>query len=343
MRQHRSPGQFPDRSAFSLIELLLVAALGAVIFSAGALAFRVVAGHQRTPGSWQTVFPPQAVVQNFFGASDPHAKYEAPYIDSYVAPNFGRCSLADTMRTRFLEDTEKSVAVFVLPRVGNINTIRPARLELRGVLPQAIDTPEAFRTFLTNNSDTSAGAGVFIPYRGAPSATGTYTTMVGTTSTAITGPVCNATVFLLQASGSNTQLWIRAVYEIDYVSLPKSATDPLAPDVDCVLGSVRRYVSGALTHYYDVVYRGAATSQAGPACAHFERGSRAAYSEASAIQKFKIAGNQPFYLIWWPDPGVASLAGTTSGTYTSTQPQSAYALHEGQTSYMFVVPQFPAL
>lgn len=333
----------PASKAFSLIELLLVAALGAVVFSAGALAFRVVAGNQRTPGSWQTVFPPQAVVQNFFGAADPHPKYEAPYIDSYVSPNYGRCSLADTLRTRFLEDVEKSVAVFVLPRVGNINTIRPARFELRGLLAQSLDTPEAFRNFLVNNPDTAADAGVFIPYRGAPSATASYTTIVGTTSTTVTGPVSNASVFMLQASGSNTQLWVRAVYEIDYVNLPKSTSDVLAPDVNCVLGSVRRYVSGTLTHYYDVVFREATTAQIGPACVHFERSNRAAFSEAAGIQKFKLAGNQPFYLIWWPDPGASTLASTTSGSYSATTPQSAYALHEGQTSYLFVVPQFPAL
>lgn len=328
--------------AFSLIELLLVAALGAVVFSVGALAFRVVAGNQRTAGSWQTVFPPQAVIQNFFGASEPHPKFEVPYIDSYVAPNFGRCNQADILRTRFLEDVEKSIAVFGLPRASNINTIRPPRLELRGVLPQALDTPEAFRSFLAANTDTSAGAANFPSFRGAPPLTATYPMTSGTTTSTVIGPVTNASIFLIQPSGSNSQLWVRAVYEIDYINLPTDGAVPTAPDVNCVFASVRRYVNGTLTHYYDVVYRGSNISQAGPPLVHFERSSRAGLSEAASIQKFKKAATQPLYMIWWPDPGSATLAGTAAGTYNSSDPQSSYSQHEGQTSYVFVVPQFPA-
>jgi hypothetical protein len=47
--------------------------------------------------------------------------------------------------------------------------------------------------------------------------------------------------------------------------------------------------------------------------------------------------------MWWPDPAMQRLAGTAATAYASTSPQAAYAKHEGQTSYTFVIPQFPAL
>ena len=40
---------------------------------------------------------------------------------------------------------------------------------------------------------------------------------------------------------------------------------------------------------------------------------------------------------------VQRLKGTAATAYDATTPQSTYAKHEGQTSYVFVIPQFPAL
>lgn len=322
---------------FSLIELMLVAAVGTVVFTAGALAFRVVANNQRAAGSFQSVPLPAATGQNFYGGP-------LTSVDSYTAPNFGRCSQADVMRTMFLEEVSKSVAVFALPRGIHINTIRGRTLNLYNRLPQSLDTPAAFLAFLQANPDTATKAQVFVNYRGVPpdSATTNYTVVdpdtLESSTVSSTDYVTNASIFLLQPSGSNTQLWIRCVYEIDYVDIP---VNPDNPDVPCVFASVRRYVADTLTHYYDVVYRDATRAQAGPAVAHFERADRAVYSE-TGLDKYKKAGNQPFYLIWWPDPGLNRLRGTTATTYSASTPQAAYAKHEGQTSYFLVVPQFPA-
>lgn len=327
-------------SGFSLLELVLVAGVGAVVFTAGALALRVVAKNQRVAGAFQEVALPAGVGANFYPGSGLTAT------DSYTAPNFGRCSQADVMRTMFLEEIEKSVAVFVLPRAGNLNTIRGRTLELRGVLPQSLDTPKAFLAYLLSNPDTATAAQVFSSYRGAPSDSVSVTVtdpVTGTTSTS-TGFVTNASIFILQPSGSNGQIWIRSVYEIDYVGLPVNASNPAAPDVPCVFASVRRYVSNTLTHYFDVVYREAALSDVGIPCAHFERAARRKLAESNSIQMFKMAANQPFYLLWWPDPAVQRLKGTVSDPpYDAATPQSTYAKHEGQTSYVFVIPQFPAL
>ena len=337
--RHRS------QRGFSLMELVLVAAVGALVFTAAALAFRVVARNQMNAVAFQEVTLPGDVAENFFpgstsgGATATH--------DSYTAPNFGRCAQADTLRTLFLEEAEKCVAVFALPRNVNRNTLRGRIINLYGRLPQSLDTPAAFLSFLLANNDTRAAAQVFTSYRGAPpdssSTTLQTTNPDGTASTATyTGPVTNASIFLLQPSGSNSQLWVRAVYEIDYVNLPVNASDPTAPDVPCVHASVRRYVDDTLTHFYDVVYREAATSDVGPPCVHFERAERGAYVE-SGVDRFKQAANQPFYMIWWPDPGVQRLRGTSATSYAAGTPQSAYAKHEGQTSYFFIVPQFPPL
>lgn len=328
--------------AFSLIELILVAAVGAVVFTGGALAFRVIAKNQRTIGAFQEVSLPAGVGDNFYPGSS------LTSVDSYTAPNFGRCSQADTLRTLFLEEVEKSIAVFVLPRGGSINSIRGRTLNLYGRLPQSLDTPAAFLAYLLANPDTATAAQVFASYRGAPPATATSTTTTidpdtGEQSvTTSTNPVTNASIFLLQPSGSNGQLWIRAVYEIDYIGLDVNPNEATAPDVPSVFASVRRYVDGTLTHYYDIVYREATLSDVGTPCAHFERSERGVYVENS-VDRFKKAANQPFYLVWWPDPAMQRLKGTAATAYAETSPQASYAKHEGQTSYYFVIPQFPAL
>jgi prepilin-type N-terminal cleavage/methylation domain-containing protein len=339
--RYRLPGHPRFRRGFSLIELLVVAAVGALLFTAAALTFRVIAKNHRAAATFQKVALPAGVGDNFYPGSG------LTSVDSYVAPNFGRCSRADSLRTLFLEDVEKSIAVFILPRGSLTNTIRGRYINLYGTLAQALDTPEAFRAFLAGNPDTDSAAQIFTGYRGAPAESGTVTTTStdpdtgDTIVTTSTQAITNATVFLLHSSGSNTQLWIRAVYEIDYLGLTPNANDAAAPDVPCVFASVRRYVDYTLTHYYDCVFRDSVVADAGVPCAHFERGDRAVVAEG-AVDAFKKAANQPFYLMWWPDPGLSRLQGT-GGSYATGTPQVAYARHEGQTSYLFVIPQFPAL
>lgn len=329
------------RRGFSLIELLVVAGVGALLFTAAAMTFRVMAKNHRSPGTFQKVPLPAGVGDNFYPGSG------LTSVDSYVAPNFGRCSQADSLRTLFLEEVEKSVAVFILPRGGHVNTIRGRTINLYGTLPQSLDTPAAFREFLAANPDTGTAAQVFTAYRGVPPESATVTTTTidqdtgDTVVTTSTLAVTNATVFLLQPSGSNTQLWIRSVYEVDYLGLTPNANNAAAPDVPCVFASVRRYVDYTLTHYYDCVFRDSVVSDAGVPCAHFERADRTVVTEG-APDVFKKAVNQPFYLMWWPDPGFTRLQGTGGG-YAAGTPQAAYARHEGQTSYLFVIPQFPAL
>ncbi len=317
----------PAHSGFSLLELLIVASLCAVVFTSGALAYRAVAQNQRRATTFQEVALTATVAANFFPGTTNNI------IDSYTAPSFGRAALAQQMRNLFYEDVESASAVFPLPRPGNINTIRERVLTIGSRQPAAYDTPAAFHSLLTELPGTTSRAGVFRSYRGAPADS--------ITSGSVTTYQTNGTIFIVQPSGSPAEIWLRAVYEIDYVSFrdlaTRTSTYPLG--MPCVHASVRRYVNEVLTHFYDVVFRESTLQEVGIPFVHFERGLRSNVVEA-AVTPFKAAGNHPFYLVWWPDPSAYRLRGTALGSYSGLR-QASYAKHEGQTSLSFVVPQFP--
>ena len=323
----------PRTSGFSLLELLIVASICAVLFSSGALAYRAITMNQRRSTTFQEVTLTSQTATNFFpGSTD-------TTIDTYTAPSYGRAVLAGQMRNLFHEDVQSSSAVFCLPRAGNINSIRQRVITIGSLIPAAYDTPEKFLQLLSELTATSSAANVFRTYRGAPPDTITVST--------ITSSITNGTVFILQPSGSTTEIWLRAVYEIDYIGYTdtnnRNAT--YTGGVPCVHASVRRYVDGTLTNFYDVVFQESSLADVGIPFVHYERSSRTNVVE-SAVTRWKAAGNQPFYQIWWPDPGVPRLKSTAvltggSPTYASSTMASHYAKHEGQTSFSFIIPQFP--
>lgn len=311
---------------FSLLELLIVASLCAVVFTSGALAYRAVAQNQRRATTFQEVALTSAVASNFFpGTTD-------TTIDSYTAPSSGRAALAQQMRNLFYEDVESASAVFPLPRPGNLNTIRERVITIGDRHPAAYDTPAAFLGLLAELPGTTARAGVFRSYRGAPADS--------IVSGSVTTYQTNGSIFILQPSGSPAEIWLRAVYEIDYIGFKDLATRTAAypTGMPCVHASVRRYVNEVLTHFYDVVFRESDLSMVGVPFVHFERALRNNVVE-TAVTPFKLADNHPFYLIWWPDPAAYRLKGTALASYTGSR--ASYAKHEGQTSFSFVVPQFP--
>ncbi len=323
----------PRPSGFSLLELLIVASLCAVLFTSGSLAYRAVAQNQRRTSTFQKVNLTSAVATNFFPGTT------ATAIDSYTAPNYGRGVLASRMRNLFHEDVHSATAVFCLPRGGNINSIRQRVLNIGTLLPAAYDTPEKFLQLLTALPATSTPANVFLSYRGAPPDSFT----VGPATTHVT----NGTIFILQPSGSPSELWIRAVYEIDYIGYADTSNRnaTYTAGVPCVHASVRRYVNSVLTNFYDVVFSESTLADVGIPFVHYERAVRTNVTE-SAVTKWKVAANQPFYQIWWPDPGVSRLTSSAvltggSPTYASTTMLANYAKHEGQTSISFITPQFP--
>ncbi len=307
-------------AGFSLLELVLVAAVCAMIFSALALAYRSASINLRRTSTYQTVTLSNPVSSSFFPGSAPAS------VDSYVAPNFGRSTVADQARNMFMEDSEKSIAVFALPRKGSLNAIRQRTLSLGTYMAQSLDTPAKFLECLSSVPATAANAAVFTTYRGAPpESTGSGPSF---------GYLTNGTIFCLQPSGSATQMWVRAVWEIDYVPFTDATGTP------CLYATVRRYVNTTLTFYYDIVFRNSTLAQVGVPFVHFERSARNTVTEGNA--NFKLARNQPFYMIWWPDPSMSGISTTaTAATYTGAR--ASYWRKEGQTSSVIIVPQYPAL
>ncbi|MCE9520139.1 MAG: hypothetical protein K8R87_11385, partial [Verrucomicrobia bacterium] len=107
-----------------------------------------------------------------------------------------------------------------------------------------------------------------------------------------------------------------------------------------------------LTSYYDICFKlsGTGTDSWYPAVISFERQARKAVVEGStSIDRFKIAREKPFSLIFWPDPSRSSLQlpnGNTTSSYNAsfatTDPRKAYNHMAGRTAFMFAVPLFPA-
>ena len=175
------------------------------------------------------------------------------------------------MRNLFYEDVEKGSAVFALPRTGNINEIRDAVITLptdsthpAGYWqPAGYDTPAKFLELLKDTSMTSTKtrANVFLSYRGAPPDTVTTGT--------VTSYVTNGSIFILRPSDSPTQLWMQALYEIDYIGFTDlKDTSRYSTGMPCVHASVRRYAwdlnkAVVLSHFYDVVFRDSTLADVG--------------------------------------------------------------------------------
>ena len=292
-----------------MVELTVTSGLVVSFFGAAALAYRSISVNQKRLAKFGAVNIGLNNATNFYGLTTATK-------DVYWAPNYGTSARADSMRDLFYEDLQHASAVYCLPR-SVVNSIRPTTIALSGnIRGTDIDTPDEFLDVLDvaySSADTT-----FSTYRGSPTQT-------------------NATIFLLQPSSSETELWVWSIWEIDFVAVtsPESGT----------YASIRRYVNSTLTRVYDVFYpTGNNTAGFGVPFVHFELKNRNALVEGSSIDRFKVAETQPFYFVWWPDPSVPILeAGTNAATYGSSDPRAAYAAHEGQTSYFFVVPMFPSL
>jgi hypothetical protein len=165
------------------------------------------------------------------------------------------------------------------------------------------------------------------------------------------GTTPNISIFILGYSQTPVTIPVLAVYDMDFVQ----ATNPNGTGT--VIGtyaSVRRYVSGTLTAYYDIVYPTDPMDQIEswtPPVVAFERRSRMAVVEGmTTVDRFKVAAEQPFYFVFWPDPAEESLAlplnaspsSILNGSYAPTDPRGAYNHMAGRTSFMFSVPLFPS-
>jgi hypothetical protein len=305
------PRRKESRSGFSLIELTVASGLVVSFFAAVAVCYHAVAVNQKRLATFGAVNIGPDEALNFYGLASSTK-------DVYWAPNYGTASKADQMRDLFYADLQHASAVYCLPR-EDVNGTRPTTIALpAGTDARDLDTPNEFRDIL--GAAYAAADGLFKNYRG----------------TALAADDC-ATIFILQPSESLTELWVWSIWEIDFVDVTSPDTGKFA--------SVRRYVNGSLTRFYDVFFPTQANAQSfGPVMACFELKTRSALNEGTAIDMFKAAPEQPFYFVWWPDPASPTLTpGALAATYVASDPRSEYAAHEGQTSYFFVVPMFPAM
>jgi hypothetical protein len=191
-----------------------------------------------------------------------------------------------------------------------------------GLDGRSLDTPEAFRVLLESAEPLLAG--VHTPYTGVPPSTAK-----------------NLSIYCVQASYPSLPdaLIFNAIYEIDI----QSVTSPVG-----TYATVRRYSFSILTDVYDVFYPFAVGSdEFNPLVVNFERKVRILNGVDDGNDEFRVANQEPFYFMWWPDPTVASLDAdsykTAPITYSSNDPRAHYFHMGGRTSYMFTFPMFPAL
>ena len=316
------------RQGFTAAEMLVATSIVAMVVGAAALAYHTMARGQRQNTESVYVQLPTGTVGNFF------YDFTTENVTTYVAPNYGSVSRAESMREKFISDCASAVGVYCLYRpAGTYNYIRQATLPSPAAGTQ-MDTPEAFRQYLIANVSNAASS--------FPTSYRNY----------LNSP--NYSVFILGYSAAASTIPIIAVYDIDFVQ----AKD--APNGSRVLGTyaaVRRYVNLSLTDYYDCLYlTGDATDSFTPPVVAFERTNRLVVAETTATtaqpippDRFKVAAEQPFYFIWWPDPSRNSLklplpntASSLNATFAATDPRKAYNHMSGRTAYMFTIPMFPS-
>lgn len=321
-----------NHAGFTSLELLLVLFLSAVVLGAVVVSYGTLVRSQPNVASMVSVPLGSARMTNFYGASG--TTRPVP-----VAPHFGMLSLAEELREQFLHDTIASTAVFCLPREDH-NTWRPSLIPWDSVTHDELDTPQKFRSHIIANA-------------GAPGTL--YRDYRNPLGTADTAPSSNCSIFILGFSKSAGFLSVSAIYDVDVIRFTNS-NQPQG-----FHASVKRYAlapaaaEGASLVFsagYEVFFPPSnpaarvATDWSGdnfaPLFVTFERSSRLAVREGTAIDRFKVAAERPFYFIWWPDPAMRHL-GSQTNTAAPSAPQHAYNHMGGRTSFMFTVPLFPAL
>jgi len=324
-----------------MAELLMAMSIGALVVGAAAVSFGTFTRAQPLAGNSVRVVLDNTRMAAYYGLAQTS-------VEAVVAPNYGSVARAELLRERFIEDTMSGTAVFCLAR-NRPNTYHPHEIPFDPAVDNAtgalyLDHPETFRAYLAaRTAATGVNAASFLSVRNhqplpVPAAAS------GTAGAEYTS---GASIFVLGYSSNPTALAVTAVYDIDIdkVSTPAG-----------FYASVKRWASSAatgprLTDYYDVFYPPSrpatwpsTTDQFAPLYVAFERSTRLARVETTAIDRFKLAHEQPFYFVWWPDPAARTLdtSRASGGSFDSRDPREAYSHMLGRTSFMFTVPMFPA-
>jgi hypothetical protein len=305
------PKRNPTEEAFTLVELLVAAAIGAALIAAAVVGFGVIANLPMRGGNVNVTLP-AGIIPDFYGTN-------ATFLTMGPNPNYFQGAQARRMKDRLLADVSASSAVFCLGRDTNGSpALRPFEFDASGNVDfRERATPARFRDFVTNPAFVAA----FPTNQGGALATS------------------NASIFLL-GSLSNTTIYsnklaVLATYEIDFVP----TVDPPGGTV----ASVRRYTgtnTNVPTDYYHAYYPGETNGTDGfrPLAVFFER----AAVDPDGTNAFALAANHPFTFLWWPDPLVSSLGAGAVPT-APTNARASYINMAGRTSLFFVLPAFPPL
>lgn len=320
---------------FSSVELLLVISLSAIVLGSIVVVYGTLARNQPNVGSVVSVALDDTRLRNFYSSTDAERR------NTSTAPSYGALAVAEEMREQFYHDVISATAVFCLPR--NIDNVwKPSYIPYDRLTDDEIDTPQKFRAHIIRKGLVPSS--LYLDLRNP-----------GTSSAAIP---TNASIFILSYTDQSQYLRVQAIYDIDVIRFVdakgplgfhasvKRFTDPFP----VVAGNVSYSLvfSGGYSVFYppaDPTAKAAADfSKDGftPLFVTFERYTRLALKESTAIDRFKLAAERPFYFIWWPDPAAHHL-GAQANTASPTTPQQAYNHMAGRTSFMFTVPLFPAL
>lgn len=323
------------RLGFSSIELLVVLSLSAVVLGGMVISYGTLVRSQPQVASVVKVPLSSTRLNNFYDSTDTKRQ------NTSSAPSFGSLAIAEELREQFYHDVLSATAVFCLPRTGD-NTWKPSYIKYDPETDDILDTPQKFREHVIRVANVPSG--LYQDFRN-PGASAT-----------VQAP--NASIFILGFSRESAYLRVQAIYDIDVIRLTNKA-EPLG-----FHASVKRYTDPApplpLGTSYSLVFSGGysvfyppanqtarvaadyAKDGFTPLFVTFERYTRLAVRESTAIDRFKLAAERPFYFIWWPDPAARHL-GEQKNTASASTPQQAYNHMAGRTSFMFTVPMFPAL
>ena len=304
--------------AWTFVEMLVAISLSAIFMGTGALVLQSITHNSKRLTNLIDVNIGAAKKNNFYGQSGSTLK-------AYTAPNYGKIAFAQDMREQMLSDASRSSAVFILPRSG-LNTLRPEFIPYpSGAVGSTadhpvFDTPEAFRQYI--RSIFPLKAAVFdSPIRNKPHPS-----------------KINTTVFMLGPQTNPDFIRVYAIYDFDY-AIPAGAGG--------IYVSVRRYKNNVLSNYYDFFCKGVVDDATNPSPQFvvFESRNRLAKSEGVAIDRFKVAPNSPFYLLWLPDPAINFLKMDYTGISNppATSPSAVYYKRGRTSSFMLALPMFPAL
>jgi Tfp pilus assembly protein PilE len=305
-------GIIPAKSrmaGFTLAELVIVVVVAAAVLAAAALGFQAIGNFKSRLGARTTIV---------FGSGDTMNSLYGTALSNYdvtVAPNHWQKAKAEFLRVKFLEDCQKAYAVYCLPRT-NLSAIRPQSISFTSpfVLTnydfRRVDTPEAFRTFLSAAVTGASNTFLSNAYASTGAAMGR-----------------NLSVFMVGPAGSSSMA-VNCVYEVDFVRTSNPGG---------VFATVRRFAGSPGTQptgedYYDVFYPDIAGTTAS-ASNFFVAASFLRAGVPTTTSPLTNAERRPFQFVWWPDPSSPELP--TGTNYLNTM--------RDQTSFLMVVPTFPSL